>query len=433
MSLLIYSHKITPRLVYIFRQICVRILNIPVEFTSRVEDFVAHDDLKMSYSKQALGNELFVKNHDLLFDRGISDIEIHIDNWDDTPCFFSVGEKSAIPFDIFAASFYLLSRYEEYLPHVKDEFGRFPVGEGIAGKNNFLEIPVVDIWALKFKEILQAKFPEKIFESPTFKAISILDIPEAYAYRCKSVLRNLIEISKNFYQLKFNHLWRRTLVHLRLRNDPYDIYEWILGEHEKYPVEIRFFFLLSEISAYDKSLSISEPKFKLLIKDLADKASVGLKISFLAQNDANKMRVEKERLENIIHRKTDRVRQSFTKLNLPETYRKLIELEIREDYTMGYATHLGFRASTSFPFYFYDLGYEIQTPLKVFPFCALDAALQKIDSISERNKKLTSLLEIVKANHGTFITVFHNYTFSQMDHWRGWRASYIKLLKQLCN
>lgn len=433
MPLLIYSHKITPRLVYIFRQICVRILNIPVEFTSRVEDFVAHDDMKMSYSKQALGNELFVKNHDLLFDRGISDIEIHIDNWDDTPCFFSVGEKSAIPFDIFAASFYLLSRYEEYLPHVKDEFGRFPVGEGIAGKNNFLEIPVVDIWALKFKEILQAKFPEKIFESPTFKAISILDIPEAYAYRCKSVLRNLIEISKNFYQLKFNHLWRRALVHLRLRNDPYDIYEWILGEHEKYPVEIRFFFLLSEISAYDKSLSISEPKFKLLIKDLADKASVGLKISFLAQNDANKMRVEKERLENIIHRKTDRVRQSFTKLNLPETYRKLIELEIREDYTMGYATHLGFRASTSFPFYFYDLGYEIQTPLKVFPFCALDAALQKIDTISERNKKLTSLLEIVKANHGTFITVFHNYTFSQMDHWRGWRASYIKLLKQLCN
>ncbi len=420
-------------MVYIFRQICVRILNISVEFTSRVEDFVAHDDMKMSYSKQALGNELFVKNHDLLFDRGISDIEIHIDNWDDTPCFFSVGEKSAIPFDIFAASFYLLSRYEEYLPHVKDEFGRFPVGESTAGKNNFLEIPVVDIWALKFKEILQAKFPEKIFESPPFKAISILDIPEVYAYRCKSVLRNLIEISKNIYQLKFNHLWRRALVHLQLRNDPFDIYEWILGEHEKYPVEIRFFFLLSEISAYDKSLSISEPKFKLLIKDLADKASVGLKISFLAQNDAHKMRVEKERLENIIHRKTDRVRQSFTKLNLPETYRKLIELEIREDYTMGYATHLGFRASTSIPFYFYDLGYEIQTPLKVFPFCALDAALQKIDTISERNKKLTSLLEIVKANHGTFITVFHNYTFSQMDHWRGWRAGYIKLLKQLCN
>lgn len=420
-------------MVYIFRQVCVRILNIPVEFTSRVEDFVAHEGMKMSYSKQALGNELFVKNHELLFDRGISDIEIHIDNWGDTPCFFPVGEKSAIPFDIFAASFYLLSRYEEYLPHVKDEFGRFPVGESIAGKNNFLEIPVVDIWAKKFKTILQSKYPKTGFVDTAFQAISILDIPEAYAYRCKGVLRNVIEISKNIYQLKFNQLWLRLLVLLRLRNDPYNIYDWILGIHEKYPVELRFFFLLSDISPYDKNLSVNEPKFRLLIKELADKASVGLKISYLAQNDANKMRVEKERLENIIHRKTVRVRQSFTRLNLPETYRKLIELEIHEDYTMGYATHLGFRAGTSFPFYFYDLGYEIQTPLKVFPFCALDAALQKIEIISERNQKLTSLLELVKANHGTFITVFHNYTFSQMDSWRGWRAGYIKLLKQLCS
>ncbi len=420
-------------MVYIFRQICVRILNVPVEFTTQVEDFIAHGDMKMSYAKQPLGNELFVKSHELLFDRGISDIEIHIENWDGTPCFFPVGEKSFLPFDIFAASFYLLSRYEEYLPHVKDEFGRFQVGDSIAGKNNFLEIPVVDIWARKFKEILQAKYPENTIAGTTFKAISILDVPEAYAYRCKGVLRNLIEISKNIYQLKFNHLWRRTLVYLRLRNDPYNIYDWILGEHGKYPVEIRFFFLLSDISPYDKNLNINEPKFRLLIKDLADKASVGLKISFLAQGDADSMRIEKERLENIVHRKTDRVRQSFTRLNLPETYRKLIELEIHEDYTMGYATHLGFRAGTSFPFYFYDLGYEIQTPLKVFPFCALDAALQKAGNISERNQKLTSLLDIVKANHGTFITVFHNYTFSQMDSWRGWRATYIKLLKQLCS
>lgn len=418
-------------MVYTFRQICVRILNVPVEFTSQIEDFITHDGMKISYTKQPLGNELFVKSHELLFDRGISDIEIHIDNWDGTPCFFPVGEKSVLPFDIFAASFYLLSRYEEYLPHVKDEYGRFPVDESIAGKNNFLEIPVIDIWAQKFKKVLQTKYPKKTFVDAVFQSISILDVPEAYAYRCKGFFRNIIELSKDIYQLKFNHLWRRTLVLLRLRNDPYNIYSWILNEHEKYPVELRFFFLLSDISPYDKNLNINESKFRLLIKDLTDKASVGLKISFLAQGDAHKMRIEKERLENIIHRKTERVRQSFTKLNLPETYRKLIELEIYEDYTMGYATHLGFRAGTSFPFYFYDLGYEIQTPLKVFPFCVLDAALQKTVNISERNQKLTSMLDIVKANHGTFIAIFHNYTFSQMDSWLGWRATYIKLLKQL--
>ena len=40
--------------------------------------------------------------------------------------FFEQTENSALPFDVFAAGFYLLSRYEEYLPHIKDRFHRFP-------------------------------------------------------------------------------------------------------------------------------------------------------------------------------------------------------------------------------------------------------------------------------------------------------------------
>ena len=56
--------------------------------------------------------------------------------------FFPAGEVSSIPFDIFAASFYLITRYEEYLPHVQDVHERFPADESIAFKNGFLEQPV---------------------------------------------------------------------------------------------------------------------------------------------------------------------------------------------------------------------------------------------------------------------------------------------------
>ena len=123
--LLVYTHNITPRLRYVFKQICTRILNIPVDFTSKVEEFVAHDSLKLSYTNQQLGNEFFIKSHSLLFEQGLSDVDIHIHDWENTKCFFYNGNKSNLPFDIFAASYYLLSRYEEYLPHVKDEYGRF--------------------------------------------------------------------------------------------------------------------------------------------------------------------------------------------------------------------------------------------------------------------------------------------------------------------
>jgi len=47
--LLVYTSKITPRLKFVFKQICTRILNIPVSFTNVIEEFIAHDRLKMSY------------------------------------------------------------------------------------------------------------------------------------------------------------------------------------------------------------------------------------------------------------------------------------------------------------------------------------------------------------------------------------------------
>ena len=165
--LLVYTHKITPRLTYTFKHICKRILGIEVSFTSKVEDFIAHNSLKMSYAKQPLSNELFIRSNDLLFEQGLSDLDIHVQKWDNTKGFFATGERSDLPFDIFAASFYLLSRYEEYLPHVNDAYGRFMAKDSLAYNNKFLNQPVVDIWAYKLKDVLKKRFPGFVFPERT--------------------------------------------------------------------------------------------------------------------------------------------------------------------------------------------------------------------------------------------------------------------------
>ena len=151
--ILVYTHKITPRVRYIFKHIFTRILLTPVSFTSKVEEFVAHNGPKISYTKVPLGKEFFIRSNELLFEQGVNDLEINISKWDETPCFFNTGSNSSIPFDIFAASFYLISRYEEYLPHVRDVHERFTAEQSLAYKFRFLEKPVVDIWALKLKDI----------------------------------------------------------------------------------------------------------------------------------------------------------------------------------------------------------------------------------------------------------------------------------------
>lgn len=419
--LLVYTHKISPRLKYVFKHICTRVLGIQVSFTTKIEEFIAHDSLKMSYTKQQLGNEFFIKSHDILFEQGLSDLDIHIQKWDNTKCFFHLGEKSAMPFDIFSASFYLLSRYEEYLPHVKDEYGRFTAAESLAYKEGFLHQPVVDIWAYKFKDALQKQFPEFEFPNRTYKIKPVIDVPCAYQYKLKGIMRTLGGTLKDIARLRLKSLYIRFAVILGFRHDPHDTFKYLINRQKTSQFKFLFFFLLGDYSTYDKGINTNKKKFISLVKHIGDYCNVGLKLSYLAIDDEKLLKKEKQRIEDILNINLQASRQSFSKLNLPETYRNLIALEVKEDYTMGYMNHIGFRAGSCTPFLFYDLDYEVQTPLKIVPYQLMDFTLLKYKSLLDKKKVLQEIIQEVKQVDGDFVPVFHNYTFSDSKTWEGFK------------
>ena len=428
--LLVYTHKITPRLSYIFKHFFVRILQIPVVFTTKVDEFVAHNGPKITYCKSPLGSEFFIRSHDLLFEQGINDIDINILNWDDVPCFFPAGEASSIPFDIFAASFYLISRYEEYLPHVQDIHERFPVEESIAFKNNFLEKPLVDIWAYKFLEQLKVKFPTYNYKKREFKLISTIDVDTAFAYKHKGVVRSLGGYLLDIFGFKFVNLWHRLSAHLNFRKDPYDTFSKLLKFKKDHNVTTLFFFLIGDYTTFDKNISFNNSKFKSLIKSVADYAKIGLHPSYFSFKNIEKLKKEKSRLENITNTSIVFSRQHYLRLSIPETYQNLIDLDIQEDYTMGYAKRIGFRASTCTPFYFYDLDFEIKTPLKIIPFAFMDVTLKDYMELSNKEslEEILKLKEEVQKVNGTFVSLFHNETLSENERWQGWSSIYKQML-----
>lgn len=419
--LLVYSHKITPRLKYTFKQICTRILGIPVSFTTTIEAFIAHDSLKMSYARQPLSNEIFIRSHELLFEEGLNDLDINVTKWEDTKCFFANGEKSALPFDIFAASFYLLSRYEEYLPHVKDEYGRFMAKESLAFKSQFLQQPVVDIWAYKFKALLEAQYPDFNYPNREYQIAPVIDVPSAYNYKLKGVMRTIGGTFRDFFSFKFKDLYIRYAVLFGFKNDPFDTFKYIINKQKQTKFKFIVLFLIGDFSTYDKNINVQKRKFVSLIKQVADYCNVGLKASYFALESKAILKKEKLRLEAVTNRPILASRQSFSKLNLPESYRNLVELEIPEDYTMGYIDYLGFRAGTCTPFFFYDLDYEIQTPLKINTYHVLDNALLKTHSLLDKKMVLNNLISEVKKVNGTFVSVFHNYTFSGDEKWKDYK------------
>jgi hypothetical protein len=418
---LVYTHKITPRLKYAFKHIFTRILDVPVKFTTTIEEFISHDSVKLSYTKQPLGNEIFIRSHDLLFEQGLSDLDINVNDWEDTKCFFPTNDKSSIPFDIFAATFYLLSRYEEYLPHVKDNYGRFMAEESLGFRNNFLKQPVVDIWAYKFKNIIKAQFANFKFPERKYRIKPIIDVPSPFSFKQKGILRTIGGTVKDLSSFELKRLYMRYLVLFGLKHDPDDTFKYILNRQKQSKSKFFFFFLIGDYSTYDKGVNAQKKIFISLIKHVADYSSVGLKTSYFALDDSAVLKKEKIRMEAILNTTLTASRQSFSKLNLPKSYRNLVELEISEDYTMGYVNYLGFRAGTCTPFLFYDLDYEIQTPLMIHSYHAMDYALLKTQSLLDKKKVLNEIIEQIKKVDGEFIPVYHNYTFSDIERWKGFK------------
>lgn len=420
--LLIYTPKITSRLKFVFKQICTRILGISIDFTTTIEVFIAHTGPKMSYGSQPLGSELFIKSNGLLFDQGLSDVEINVQNWDDTKCFFYVGEKSHLPFDIFSAAFYLLSRYEEYLPHVKDQYGRFTKEYSIAYQNQFLHQPVVDIWAYKLKSALEHHFPQTVFEHKHYRIHPIIDVPMAYFFKNKGLLRTVGGFLSDLIQFRFRLFYDRFVVLFGLKKDPYNTFNWIINRQKKSKEKFDVFFLVGDYSTYDKSIHLNKKEFVAQIKSIRDYCNVGLKTSFFALDNFDKLKQEKRRLDAVVNSNTSRARASFSKVNLPGTYRHYVDLEIQTDFSMGYPDTIGFRASTCTPFLFYDLDFEVQTPLMIHPYQLMDFSLLKHTSFLDKKQTLEKAIKEVKNVNGIFTFVFHNYTFSGWGRWADFKT-----------
>jgi hypothetical protein len=426
--LLVYTQKITPRITYAFRHICTRILGLETQFTSTIEAFVAHSGAKLSYGKQPLSSEMFIHSQGLLTQQGFETTDIVIKVWEDTKCFFSSISNSAVPFDIFSASFYLMSRYEEYLPHVKDTIGRYPYTQSLAHREGFLKQPVVDMWAYKFKVILLDSFPDLVFPIKKMTIHNVIDASQPFAFVQRGFLRAVMGFGSDLWKMKMRSIITRGQVLMTLRKDPYNTFNWIINTAKRSVSKHTFFFRLGDSSNYKEGINTKRMKFKLLVKFISDYKEVGLIFSSETLVDYEKVKKEKERMEDITNRILRSSMNAHYIVKLPAIYRNLVELEVEEDFTMVYENKVGFRAGTCTPFLFYDLDSETKTPLIIHPLAFTTSAFEKKYD-SEINKTFNKLYDAVEQVNGTFSVVFSNRDFTSSEKNKTWRSIFSEKLQ----
>lgn len=430
--LLVYVPKITPRIRYTFKTVFKTYLQYDAyKLVTDLSLFSEHKGAKFSYTTKAIADELHFSSNGLLNQVGINEQSISIGSHLGTPTAFLMKNDRSLPYDPFSAIFYFLSRYEEYLPHLRDQYDRFTTKESLAKQKGFLQVPVVDRWVIQVRDVIEGHFKELQFLRRSFKYIPTIDIDNAFAYRHKGILRSLGSLLKTVAKLDFRTLFFQIRVLLGNQQDPFDTYNYQLNIQKKYGIKALYFILIGDYGLNDKNLSHENKAFQSLIKSLSDYAQLGIHPSFGSNKQKKKLKIEVDRLQQIIKREVKRSRQHFLKLSLPETYRNLLEVDIEEDYTMGFASELGFRAGTCTPYPFYDLDGEVECKLMVFPFQVMEATLKyylKL-SVDESIRDIKNIIDEVKAVDGTFISLWHNESLSDLWEWKGWREVYESMIK----
>lgn len=408
-NLLIHVPHITSRLQYIMKIMISDLLQTEFVLTTDPEYYVRYKGPKFAYGS-SLNEGICFESVGLLFETGTREQALSTITWNGLNLIFPVA-KGCLPFDPFALCFYLVSRYEEYLPTAKkDLHDRFDITRSLAYLNGFYRKPLVNILAYEIGSIIRESFPDFSFKKVAFKTIQTYDIDIAYQYKGKSAYRFLGSFCKSI--LKGDVKKIKKLLYALLNNDVEDEYDTfsyhqaIAGETENKPIH---FILTASFGKYDRNIDPDSKAFQQLIERLKTFSDIAIHPSYRSSEKLLLISKEKKKLERIAGITITRSRQHFLRFQIPSTFNALIDNGITDDYSMGWTTEVGFRASISIPFLFYDVNREVETSLTIHPLAVMDTAIAQVCATTEEQKALfLQIKEEVKQAGGEFIVLQHN-------------------------
>ena len=436
-TVVVYSVFSSSRLTYVLDWLLTERLQLTYTLTSNIEE-ATQAPFSIIYG-QPLTGKVSVPAAGLLVTQNRSATSTlppvlpNVGEWIGMPTLFAADhDNHTLPFDIFSAIFYLISRYEEYLPYTPDKHGRYPVTESILYKNNWLERPLVDEWVSSFRKLLEKTWQTGINPS-AFSFTPSYDIDMAYSHAYKGFKRIIGAYIKALLKGDVEQISHRTQVLKKKITDPYDSFAWTRHQHEAGQFSPLYFILCAHrTTAFDKNIHPKHPAMIRVIKQLSKEGTVGIHPSYYATH-YDRVAKEKGTLHHITGKPINISRQHYIRLVLPTTYQVLMDNDITDDYSMGYGTHIGFRAGTGASFPWYDLEKDAVAPIRTHPFCFMDstAHFDMHMDVHEAFSRLNKIADKLKETGSTLIPVFHNFSLGTDPQWQGWHTAYEQFLSEM--
>jgi len=334
--------------------------------------------------------------------------------------------------DIFAACFFMLTRWEEYVNKKRDIHNRYPATESLAYKEGFLDRPIVN----KIIEDLKSKLLELdsslVFKKRDFELVLTHDVDEVRFWKSKKQLIRIVVgdiLKRRDIKLALSRLKEYYLVSKGKIKDPFDTFDWLINKSEAIGVKSRFYFMSGGVTEYDNRYNIKN--VRTLIEKIKYRGHIiGIHPSYNAYNDFQQFKKEKETLESICKCNITEGREHYLRFEVPTTWQIWEDNGMEVDSTCGYADMEGFRCGTGNEFSVFNILTREKLKLKERPLIYMDDNRFKGNRIYNEELLLSNiraLISFAKKYNSIVTLLFHKNIFSTKD--INYKDIYEKIIK----
>ena len=326
------------------------------------------------------------------------------------------GNTHIVRTDVIYNTFFYISRAEELLVGERDEHGRFLAKHSMLGQKNRLMIPLIDEYSRAMMKMLDIALPE-----PGFSHIYLThDIDTIAHYRhlrgaIGGVLRG---------QMKQVLAARRDI-----HNDPAYTFSWLIAQDKKVEGAARVYFIKdtpgkgNDYPQYD----LQGADFAGLKRQLEDSgAQLGWHSSCYDLASSPHRLIASSPNSIQLHR------SHYLSCSI-EKMQQLVDMGVKDDFTMMFADQAGFRLQTTRAVRWINPMTWQLTELTLHPLTVMDCTLSHAHymglSEDEAYFECQRLLEKVHQNAGEVVLLWHNTIINNETYHKSLYPKVLELLR----
>lgn len=387
-------------------------------------------------------NTITIQKIEALWEYGRSDLphtiigKIPAPGTEKAPRALTTTEKSSgdltIHYDVMGLTLWMLSRAEEIGRADLDEHERFPARSSHALNNNYLELPIVDLWMGKLGEIVKKHWPDtKLCKHQYQPFVSHdVDTPSRYGFRNLKSFTGLC--AREFLQTRsFPQLFTALKIKLNGKdiadNDPDNTFNWLMDLSERHNIKSAFYFICGRTNHHKDALyNPDDPAITQLMKNIYKRGhEIGLHPSYNCFESEENFLKEAQSLKSIC--KKNKINQSgfggrmhYLRWRMPNTAHFWAQANMRYDSTLGYADHAGFRCGTCREYPAIDAITGKTIDLIIRPLIAMEVTIINDQYMGLGNgevafEKMKELIDKCRSVNGNFTLLWHNSNFKNVS------------------